>query len=90
MSTGEVYSQRLHSDRSCAERAVQARLEKARQKNSPVESYLSDKMTYGQARRVRKFSVCKCAGGRPGAYPVNEQRPFREVLQGPPGSGRRR
>lgn len=89
-STGEVYSQRLHSDRECAERAVAARLEKGRQKGSPVESYLSDKMTYAQAHRLRKFSVCKCSGQRPGGYPVHERRPFREVLQGPPGSGRRR
>ena len=89
-STGEVHSQRLHSDRACAERAVAARLEKARQKGSPIESYLSDRMTFGQARRLRKFSVCKCTGTRPGGYPVNERRPFREVLQGPPGSGRRR
>jgi hypothetical protein len=88
-STGEVHSQRLHSDRACAERAVAERLEKARQKGAPVECYLSDKMTYAEARRLRRFSVCKCVGRRHGTHPVNERTPFREILQRPPGSGRR-
>lgn len=62
----------------------------ARQKGTSVESYLSDKTTYAQARRLKNFSVCKCTGQRPNGYAVNERRPFREVLQRPPGSGRRR
>ncbi|GAA4372880.1 hypothetical protein GCM10023146_23790 [Nocardioides caricicola] len=89
-ATGEVHSQRLHADRSCAERAVEARRAKAQLKGSPVESYLSDKMPYAQARRLRQFSVCKCTGSRHTGHAVNENRNPREILQGPPGSGRRR
>ncbi len=63
-ATGEVYSQRFHGDRACAEQAVAARLAKARQKGTSVESYLSDKMTYAQAHRLTKFSACKSAPGK--------------------------
>lgn len=88
--TGRVLSHRLHADRECAERAVAMRRAKRLKDGSYVESYLSEKMTYAQASAQRRVAVCKCSGQRPGGHAVNDSRPYLEILQGPPGSGRRR
>ncbi len=68
-STGEIFHQRLHGDRTCAEASVRDRIAAEAAKGRDVESYLSDHMTYAQARRLEKFSCCKCSG-RPGDHKV--------------------
>lgn len=88
--TGAVLSQRLHADRECAERAIAIQRTKRLKDGSPVEAYLSVKMPYGQARALKGSTVCKCSRQRPGEHAVKEGRPYLEILQGPPGSGRRR
>lgn len=46
-------------------------------------------MTYAQARRLKKFSCCKCSG-RPGDHKVTPDRPPGYLIVGTPGTGRRR
>lgn len=88
-STGEIFHQRLHGDRTCAEASVRDRIAVEAAKGREVESYLSDHMTYAQARRLKKFSCCKCSG-RPGDHKVTPDRPPGYLIVGTPGTGRRR
>ncbi|GAA1439339.1 hypothetical protein GCM10009641_46830 [Mycobacterium cookii] len=91
VATGKVKSQRLHRDRDCAEAAVRKALSKNGTGSLPVESYLSDWMTYGQARRLKPLSVCQCSGGghRKHYIAASDRRPG-EVQAGSQGTGRRR
>ena len=70
-STGEIFHQRLHGDRTCAEASVRDRIAAEAAKGRDVESYLSDHMTYAQARRLEKFSCCKCSGRPAREIPIS-------------------
>lgn len=91
VATGKVKSQRLHRDRACAEAAVRKALAKNGTGSLPVESCLSEWMTYGQARRLKSLSVCQCSGGghRKHYIATSDRRPG-EVQAGSQGTGRRR
>lgn len=89
LGSGEIRAQRLHSDPTCAKKAVVKELDRARQRGVQIECYLSDKMTYSEARLLFRHKLCRCVGRTHGTHPVSDRRPPREVVQPPPGSGRR-
>lgn len=89
LDSGKVRAQRLHTDPTCAKNAVAREHDRARQRGVHIESYLSDKMTYAEARLLSRHKVCKCVSRTHGIHPFSDRRPSREVVQPPPGSGRR-
>jgi len=89
--TNQLLSQRLHQDRACADASVAKAIRKGTKIGAPVTSYLSDKMLYAQARRLKSLVMCKCAGGPQRRHHItdSDRRPG-EVQAGSQGTGRRR